>query len=75
MRKELAHDYGAAVTCPTSTGTFIRLVALEEGVFHTTPFWRLIDPDWWIAQRLSCGPGFISRIRRKERNDVFHGVD
>jgi hypothetical protein len=78
MRKELANDYGAAVTCPMSTGKFIRMVAeaaLEEGVLRSTPLWRLIEPDCRIAQRLLCGPGFISRMRRKERNDVLHGVD
>jgi hypothetical protein len=78
MRKELAIAHDAAATCPLSTGIFLRIVAeaaLEEGALRSTPFWRLIEPNSQIAKRLSCGPGFISRMRRKERNDVLHGVD
>ncbi len=74
MREELAKIYKAEVTCPTSSGIFIRISAeaaledLKEGkpLAKITPFWRLVDPDSQTAGKLSCGPDFIRERRKAE---------
>ena len=74
MRDDLAGEAGADVTCPTSTGIFVRIVAeaaLEElaaGKRQTeiTPFWRVVDETSPVASKLSCGPSFIRKMRASE---------
>ena len=49
MRKDLAFTYQADVTCPATTGIFLRVVSeasLEKiilGEKNPTPFWRVVD--------------------------------
>ncbi|RYZ55664.1 MAG: hypothetical protein EOP49_02390 [Sphingobacteriales bacterium] len=74
MRKDLAAEYGAAYTCPVTSGIFLRIAAehaweqyqagkpLEE----ITPFWRMIDRKTTAAKKLSFGYGFVEELRRKE---------
>jgi hypothetical protein len=74
FRDRLADSADADFTCPLSTGIFLRIVAesaLEEmqagsPVVEITPFWRAIEPDSALASKLSCGPQFITRMRRSE---------
>ena len=74
MREDLAKTYRADVTCPTSTGIFVRInaeVALDElrakrPITKVTPFWRVIDPASPAAQKVSCGADFIQRQRDAE---------
>jgi hypothetical protein len=72
MRQDLARTHHADVTCPTSTGIFMRIVAetaLEElaagaPADWVAPFWRIVDPSDRLAAKLSCGPDGIVRLRR-----------
>ena len=74
MRKDLAAEYEAEMTCPVTTSIFLRVaseVAFEkyqngETLDKITPFWRVINPKMPIAKKLSCGVGFIREQRRKE---------
>ena len=76
LRDDLAALHGAQVTCPTSTGIFLRIVAeaaLEQVAAgaewkEVAPFWRAIEPDSATAQKLSSGTGpeFIRRMRSEE---------
>jgi hypothetical protein len=74
LRDRLAALNDADATCPTTTSMFLRIVAeaaLEQHASgapldEVTPFWRVIDPDSALAQRLSCGPGFILERRTRE---------
>jgi hypothetical protein len=74
MRKKLAMRHKADATCPMSTGIFVRIVsevALESvskssNPEDVTPFWRLVDPQSAIAEKLSCGPSFITQMRVRE---------
>lgn len=72
LRKDLASQYKADFTCPLTTGIFLRIVAeksLEEinaGQKNTSPFWRVVDPDSKLANKLSFGSDFISQMREKE---------
>jgi len=75
IRDDLARSHKAQITCPTSTGIFVRIAAeaaleeLNEGksIKKITPFWRAVDPDSPAAQKLTCGPDFV-RARRKEED-------
>jgi hypothetical protein len=74
MRQDLAKTHKADVTCPTSSGIFIRInaeAALEEvqkgkALSKVTPFWRIIDPESPAAKKISCGAKFIEDRRLEE---------
>jgi hypothetical protein len=78
MREELAKSYKADVTCPTSSGIFVRIAseaALEEmqdgtPIGKVTPFWRLVDPESAAAAKISCGPEFIRERRGAEAHSA-----
>ena len=72
MRKDLALSYNADVTCPVTTGIFLRIVAefayeqYKDGKTNITPFWRVVDPQSGLAKKLACGPTFIQKMRALE---------
>jgi hypothetical protein len=75
IRKDLAAGYSADITCPLTTGIFIRIVA--EAAYESykagtplkkiTPFWRLIDEKSKVASNLTFGKEFLVEQRRKEK--------
>ena len=75
MRKDLAIAYDADNSCPLTTGIFLRIAAeaaLEEinsgkPLKAVAPFWRVVTTKMPVAKKLSCGPGFIQKQRRKEK--------
>lgn len=74
LRKDLAVANGAEVTCPLTTGIFLRIVAeaaqeaYEKGapVEGITPFWRVISEKSSLAKKLTFGIQFLKAQRRKE---------
>lgn len=78
MRKDLALAYGAEYTCPVTTGIFLRIVAeaaheqLEHGasLARVTPFWRIVNEKSPLNKKLSFGPEFVRRQRKKEGLDT-----
>lgn len=74
MRKDLAAEYDAEMTCPVTTSIFLRIaseVALEklnngESLEKITPFWRVVNSKSPLAKKLSCGVDFIRNQRAKE---------
>lgn len=74
LRKDLAIVHQAAYTCPLTTGIFLRIVAeaaYEQYLQHQqlnniTPFWRVIEPHFKLAKKLSCGIFFIIEQRKLE---------
>lgn len=74
MRQDLAKTHKTAITCPTSSGMFVRINAeaaledLKDGkpIGKVTPFWRLVDPASPAGQKISCGPAFIEERRKAE---------
>ena len=75
LRRDLAFEHGAEVTCPLTTGMFVRIVAeaayeaYENGtpLQEVTPFWRVIDENSPAAAKLSFGTEFLIDQRRAER--------
>lgn len=74
IRKDLAAEYHAEVTCPLTTGIFIRIAAeaayeeLEKGkpLNKITPFWRVISEKSPAAKKLTFGTKFLIEQRKKE---------
>jgi hypothetical protein len=74
LRKDLAAEYHAEVTCPLTTGIFIRITA--EAAFEEyqqgkplnkiTPFWRVITEKSPAAKKLTFGIEFLIEQRKKE---------
>jgi hypothetical protein len=74
LRKDLAAEYHAEVTCPLTTGIFIRITA--EAAFEEyqqgkplnkiTPFWRVITEKSPAAKKLTFGTEFLIEQRKKE---------
>lgn len=75
LRKDLALEHHADYTCPVTTGIFLRIVAeanyekLQQGqaVEDITPFWRVIEPNSVLAQKLTFGQEFLWQQIEKER--------
>ena len=74
VRKKLADDHKAEMTCPVVTGINMRIIsesAFEEYNVHNdidkiTPFWRVVEPDSKLAGRLACGIDFIIEKQMQE---------
>ena len=74
LRKDLAAEFDAEMTCPVTTSIFLRIaseLALEKyrngkPLDEITPFWRVIHSKMPIAKKLSCGIEFIKERRIAE---------
>ena len=74
MRRQLAADNGAEVTCPITTGIHLRVVAeaAHEAMMagaaphDVAPFWRVIDPGTPLAKKLSFDAAVIAERRARE---------
>jgi hypothetical protein len=76
MRSQLATLHRAEVSCPVTTGIFLRIVveaaneAHEKGVAMSaiTPVWRVIDPKAALLKKVSFDPGWLLDQRERERS-------
>ena len=72
MRNDLAIEYGADFTCPMTTGIFLRIVAeynyenLSKKGTVISPFWRIIDPNSRLSDRLTFDKKIIINKRNEE---------
>lgn len=61
IRERLAKDAGADLTCPLTTGIFLRIAAeaaeedASRGERDTTPYWRVIKGDGTLNEKLPGG--------------------
>ena len=61
LRRKLAADFGADVTCPLTTGIFVRIAAeaAEEdrvnGRRRITPYWRVVKDDGSLNPKFPGG--------------------
>lgn len=68
LRKVLAHQHGATIGCPITTGIFAWIAAHAaaeaeaEGRKNTTPFWRTLKSQGELNPKY---PGGIPALRRK----------
>ena len=74
LRRDLAAEHGAEVTCPLTTGIFVRIVAeaayeqYQQGkpLEQIAPFWRVIDEKSPTAKKLTFGKEFLVEQRERE---------
>ena len=74
LRIKLANKFKCDVTCPLTSGIFMRIVseaAYEEYMSGLrleliTPFWRAVDSNSNLAKKLECGVDFIIEQQEKE---------
>ena len=78
IRRKLAADFSADVTCPLTTGIFIRIVAeaSEEdranGRKRVAPYWRVIKDDGSLNPKFPGGEQLQARYLRREGFSVAH---
>ena len=76
LRRKLAADFKADVTCPLTTGIFVRMAAeaAEEdrsnGRKRITPYWRVVKDDGSFNPKLPGGVAQQSRQLKAEGFDV-----
>ena len=74
MRDDLAKKYQTDKTCPVTTGIFLRIISeasYEEydsgfDLDAITPFWRMVNPNSKLAEKLACGINFIAERQMQE---------
>ena len=74
MRDDLAKKFQADKTCPVTTGIFLRIVSeasyeeYDTGIDldAITPFWRIVNPNSKLAEKLACGIDFITEKQMQE---------
>ena len=72
LRRKLAHDFRADVTCPLTTGIFVRIAAeaAEEdranGKRRIAPYWRVIKDDGSMNPKFPGGLAQQTRYLRAE---------
>lgn len=74
LRRDLAATHDADVTCPLTTGIFLRIVserAVEQinagaSPSDVAPFWRVVEPTSPLARKLSVGGAWIQQRRQAE---------
>ena len=77
IRERLASNFHADLTCPMTTGIFIRIVAetaeedLRNGREQITPYWRVIKPDGSLNEKF---PGAVEAQAAHLREEG-HGIE
>ena len=72
IRARLARDNRANVTCPITTGIFIRIAAeaaeedLRNGKKRVTPYWRIVREDGSLMEKL---PGGVKAQAQRLENE------
>jgi alkylated DNA nucleotide flippase Atl1 len=72
LRRKLAVDFGADVTCPLTTGIFVRIAAeaAEEdranGRRRITPYWRVVKDDGSLNPKFPGGEKQQSQCLRDD---------
>ena len=79
IRSRLARDFNADVTCPITTGIFLRIAAeaaeedLRLGRKRITPYWRVIREDGSLNEKLPGGAEGQSRLLKQEGHKLEPG--
>jgi len=74
LRRKLAVDFKADVTCPLTTGIFLRIAAeaaeedRAQGRKRVTPYWRVVKDDGSFNPKL---PGGVTQQTRTLRAEGF----
>ena len=76
IRERLARDFGADLTCPLTTGIFLRIAAeaaeedASRGEKNITPYWRVIKGDGSLNEKLPGGAEAQANRLREEGHAI-----
>jgi hypothetical protein len=79
IRQRLARQYSTDVTCPLTTGIFVRIAseAAEEdrraGKSRITPYWRIVKDDGSLNPKLPGGVARQAQLLRAEGHQILPG--
>jgi hypothetical protein len=79
IRERLARDAGADLTCPLTTGIFLRIAAeaaeedRQRGERDITPYWRVIKGDGSLNEKLPGGVEAQAQRLREEGHSTEPG--
>ncbi len=77
IRERLAKDFHADLTCPMTTGIFIRIAAetAEEdssrGIKQITPYWRVLKADGSLNEKFPGGTKAHAARLKKEGHRIL----
>jgi hypothetical protein len=78
VRERLARDSSADVTCPLTTGIFLRIAAeaaeedRADGRKRLTPYWRVVKDDGGLNPKFPGGEQQQARLLRDEGLKIVH---
>lgn len=79
IRERLARDFRADLTCPLTTGIFLRIAAeaaeedANRGERDITPYWRVIKGDGSLNEKLPGGVEAQAARLREEGHSIEAG--
>jgi len=79
IRKRLAKDFKVDVTCPITTGIFVRISAeaaeedMRRGLKQITPWWRVVKTDGSLNEKFPGGTKAQAARLRKEGYNIRLG--
>lgn len=79
IMKQLAKDFHADLTCPMTTGIFIRIAAetaeedLSKGIKQITPYWRVLKTDGRLNEKFPGGTKAQAARLKKEGHRIQPG--
>ena len=77
LRQYLAGKYSADVTCPLTTGIFVRIAAeaaeeeAREGKVRITPYWRVVKDDGSLNPKFPGGAALQAARLRAEGHRIL----
>jgi hypothetical protein len=79
IRGRLAKDFKADLTCPMTTGIFLRIVAevaeedLKRGKRNVAPYWRVVKPDGSLNEKFPGGVKAQAKRLKMEGHTIIPG--
>lgn len=76
VRNRLARDHDAHLTCPLTTGIFLRIAAeaaeedIRDGQTEITPYWRVIKTDGSLNEKFPGGVESQAALLRQEGHNI-----
>lgn len=76
LREKLSFDFKADVTCPITSGIFMRIISeaaeeeLEAGKKKVTPYWRVINNDGSLNQNFPGGDKRQAEYLKREGHQI-----
>lgn len=76
LRRKLAKDFNADITCPITSGIFLRIISeaseedFEKGKKRITPYWRVVTDEGSLNEKFPGGITRQSENLKRERHEI-----